>query len=129
MAVLQRKDGRWCVHYKVDGKKRWEYFGRGHEAEEKARARNVELGFGPKAPADAVLFKDVARAYLTAKEQGGQMNENSLLELRIRLTANILPALGNKVATALCDTDLDRYIDTRKKVRRTGAGSWCGESR
>ena len=117
MAVMQRKDGRWCVYYKVDGKKKWEYFGRGPEGEEKARQRDKALGFGEKADPDAVLFSDVARAYVKAKTSGG-MNDNSLRMLKIRLEANILPTLGNLVATSITYDDLDRYVDTRKNSVR-----------
>ena len=117
MAVMQRKDGRWCVYYKIDGKKKWEYFGRNPGAEGKARQRDRELGFGPKVEPGAVLFSDVAKAYVKAKTSGG-MGENSLKMLKIRLEANILPSIGNLVATSITDDDLDRYVETRKKAVR-----------
>lgn len=118
MAVKKLKDGRWAVYYRNDGKLKWEYFGRGPEAEEKARLRNQALGFGPKASAGEPLFEDVAKAYLRHKRAQGQMNENSLAALKLRLSVNILPELGPKVATALNDADLDRYIERRKTAVR-----------
>lgn len=46
MAVKKLKDGRWIVYYRILGQKnKWkkEYFGRGLEAERKARDRHHEI--------------------------------------------------------------------------------------
>jgi len=122
MAVRQLKDGRWIVYYKVrdekTGKLKYprEYFGRGPQAKAAAQKRNDELGL--KKPGTARLagpsFVDLAKAY----SQAGQFNKNSLKHLKIRLAANILPALGNKDAARIGQVDLDRYVQARRGAGR-----------
>jgi len=43
MALRQLKDGRWVCYYRSDGRLKFEYFGRGAEAEAKAWVRQNEL--------------------------------------------------------------------------------------
>ena len=77
MAVRQLKDGRWCCQYRLKvapGEYKWkrEYFGRGAEAEAKARERNEELGLKrrrPVAPDQGPSFGELAEAYAAAGEK------------------------------------------------------------
>jgi site-specific recombinase XerD len=119
MAVTCKKDGRWTVYYRDpagSGKTIFEYFGRGAEAEAAARRRNNELGLRryrkEKPPADpGPMFYELANAYVTNK----QFNDNSRHHLKLRLKANIFPAIGQKKASSLTHADLDRYVKKRTK--------------
>jgi len=117
MAVTCKKDGRWVVYYRdpaASGKTIFEYFGRGAEAEAAAKKRNRELGLRrykkEKPPQDpGPMFYELANAYVINK----QFNDNSRHHLKLRLKANIFPAIGQKKASALTHSDLDRYVKSR----------------
>jgi len=123
MAVYQLKDGRWVVQYRDrgSGKYRREYFGRGLEAEKKARARNKQFDFHytrRKLPDPGPLFSELADAYLTAGR--GWMEASTVRYLYIKLTRVILPELGHVQAGRISDHLLDKYVARRlKKVKRT----------
>ena len=117
MAIRQLKDGRWAVYYRKDGKLKWEYFGRGLHAQAAALKRNEELHLAkrrPPKPRSGPTLAELAKAYLAAKH----FNANSAKCLALRLSANILPALGHRSAVRLTHQDLDRYVEKRlQKVK------------
>ena len=118
MAIRQLPDGRWTVYHRVDGKLRWEYFGRGPDAEQAARVRNESLrllkrprrstGHGP-----TVL--DAMQAYfnalrLTAADKTLQSTEYKIM--------NLLKIIGELAAAGLDHDDLDRYVSVRQNTVR-----------
>lgn len=119
MAVRQLKDGRWICYYRdrTTKQQRREYFGRGPEGEAAARARDKDLPLLKRRPRSAKNkngpdFADCADVYARAKH----FSDNSRKHLDIRLEVNILPILGHKEAIRLNDTDLDRYVATRRSA-------------
>ena len=115
MAVLKLKDGRWIFYHRDGDRIVREYFGRGPDGEAAANRRNVEMGFGDKPiKPGGVAFRDLAKEYLRNKALS--FSANSTKHLQIRLKANILPAIGNKMAIALTDTDMDNYVRRRRKA-------------
>ena len=71
MSVHQTPDGRWFVRFqkgKIPGEpnKTREYFGRGPSGDNKARARNQELGLGRIAAVSGKVFRDLALYYKRA---------------------------------------------------------------
>ncbi|MCB2145990.1 MAG: hypothetical protein KQI81_05900 [Deltaproteobacteria bacterium] len=119
MVVRQRKDGRWIVYYRIpEGKKGVvnEYFGRGPEGKLKALQRDSELGLktrrpsktGPKGP----TFFNLSVLYM--KYRG--FKSRPLEQLKIRLTAIILPRIGHKRAVLLSDDDMDGYVAFRRRT-------------
>ena len=70
MAVTLRADGRWAVYYRVAGKLRWEYFGRGAEAEAAAWKRHDELQIAKTRPPRedyGPAFVELAKAYMLGR--------------------------------------------------------------
>jgi len=113
MAVRQLKDGRWVCYYRQSGKLKFEYFGRGAEAEAKAWARHKELSPQKRRPQRAnfgPLFIDLVEGYLSHRV----FCENSAKHLKTRLRANILPTLGIVHAMSLTDQLLDHYVKSRR---------------
>lgn len=119
MAVTQLADGRWICYYRVrdsDGKSRVrkKYFGRGLDAEGAAYRRNEELALKKRRPVrikTAPKFYELAETYTISRN----FNQNSKKQLHIRLTATILPLLGNKTAAYINDADMDRYVLKRRR--------------
>jgi|GEM_PF-4669952 hypothetical protein len=126
MAVTCKKDGRWVVYYRDpagSGKTIFEYFGRGADAEAKARKRNRELGLRrykkEKTPEDpGPMFYELANAYVINK----QFNDNSRHYLKLRLKANIFPAIGQKKAAALTHADLPACVQSASKAHHKQYG-------
>jgi integrase len=123
MSVHQTTDGRWFVRY-PKGKiteapdRTREYFGRGPEAEVKARERNHELGLGKQALDTSPLFIDLVKAYMAAK--GPVMATASKIALSTKMENIVLPKLGHMRAAQITPAILDRYTASRlKKVKRT----------
>jgi integrase len=115
MAVRQLKDGRWVCYYRHGGKLRFDYFGRGAQAEASAWARHQELNpqkRRPQRPNFGPLFIDLVEGYLSHRV----FSENSATHLKTRLRANILPALGVIHAISLNDQILDNYVKTRRST-------------
>ena len=111
MAVTQLKDGRWVVYYRVAGKIKKEYFGRGLDAKKQADQRNAELQLKNRRPAArGPFFWELAKAYVQHKD----FSPNSRKHLLIRLDANILPYFGDKEAAGLTDADMDGYKSARR---------------
>lgn len=114
MAIRQRKDGRWVVYYRSGGKITEEYFGRGPEAEAAAVKRNDSLNLRPytKGPASSKgpLFEDLAQQYVKNKDFDPYPRKHLL----IRLAANILPFLGDRIAVNITHHDMNRYVEKRR---------------
>ena len=115
MAVTSRKDGRWAVYYKVNGRLKWEYFGAGVEGERAAYKRDAELTQQrrnrKRRPAGPFVL-DLARAYVDGKTD---FNDNSRKCLKYRLESNLLPHFGAITASRLTDSDLVQYVKKRRK--------------
>jgi len=114
MAVTQLKDGRWVCYYRVNGKIKKEYFGRGAQAKRDAYARHDALELQKRRPAaTGPTVAELAMAYLTHQD----FSPNSRKHLLIRLRANLLPFFGGMRASGLTDNDMDDY-----KLKRRGDG-------
>lgn len=119
MSVQQLKDGRWVVRYTdSDGNSKWEYFGRGVTAEQKARKRNEALDLKKRRPrknedATGPLFSELAAEYIINKNF---RNDNSRDLCQLRLSANILPVIGDIHAIRLTFDDIDRYVRARRQT-------------
>lgn len=122
MSVHQLKDGRWVVRYPdPDGKdsnaRKCEYFGRGATAEQKARQRNESLALQKRRPIknedfSGPTFSELAGEYVVNKNF---RNDNSRDLCQLRLSANILPIIGDIQAIRLTFDDLDRYVRLRRQ--------------
>lgn len=119
MALTQLKDGRWMVYYRdpsVHPKyiKR-EYFGRGQEAENRAHARNRELGLrSPKKSrheATGPEFSWLAQAYAEAHRFA---SARARWQHETRMVSKVLPFFGAIPAARITDLDMDRYIAQRR---------------
>ena len=132
MAVVRRKDGRFAVTYPLDGKQKWESFGRGLEAEKLANKRNDELirtgvirGYKKQAQKlKSPRFETLALAYLDAKSL--TLSRSSIDNLFYSLKGVILPRLGNFYANRITAETLRNYAKKRLKDpvnKRTGKNS------
>jgi len=123
VSVHQRKDGRWFVQYRdrETGRLKKESFGRGVDAERRARDRNRELGLRGwqrrTPPEMAPRFVDLAQAYINAKL--GQMSKVSMDNLLWKMQGVILPALGHLRAIRITPAKMDRYVEKRLATPRT----------
>ena len=119
MSVHQLKDGRWIVQYRDGANYKREYFGRGLEAETKARARNDELAPRPykkrTQPKKSPLFEDLANAYLIASRATTEDSTREILQYKLSCT--ILPELGSLYASRITHYRMDQYV-----ARRLDAG-------
>ena len=117
MSVHQLKDGRWFVHYPrghggPDHPNRTrEYFGRGHEAQQAAVARNLELGLGLNRIESGPVFRDLAREYLQAR--GHDLAASTLHDLHCKLDGYLLPLLGDLPGHGITPKILDQYMSSR----------------
>jgi len=104
MSVTLRKDGRWMVTYKIDGKTCWEYFGKGLQGEKKARARDKELKSSgvinsyTRMPAHMTspVFRVLVEEYLSAKVI--ELPKTSIQNMVYKFKSVILPELGDNQA-------------------------------
>jgi integrase len=121
MSVHLLPDGRWVVHYKIEGKLKREYFGRGPEAEKLARERNDALplrSWKRRTPEPGgVWFADLAQAYLDA--MAANLQEDSRRNLIGKLNSVILPQLGKMRAIQVTPERIDTYVKTRLATGRT----------
>jgi integrase len=119
MSVNLRKDGRWMVRYKVDGKTKWEYFTKGIRGEKKAKARHEQLkaqgviGQYKKQPdtVAAPLFQVLATEYLSAKSI--ELSKVSGQNLLYKLKGVILPEIGDIQAMRINSERLRNYVKKR----------------
>lgn len=112
MSVHQLKDGRWFVQYRVDGKIKREYYGRGSGAERQAKNRDVELDSLKhnnilKSPTFAVLTVD----YLSAK--AASIEPSTAKILVYKLQANLLPEFGKTEALKITKERVDQFVQKR----------------
>jgi len=126
MSVHQKKDGRWFVRYreKGTGNLKDEYFGRGIEAERRARARNDELDLRPwvhRTPKQqSPFFVDIVNAYTEAKL--GRMQPSSIKNFVWKMKGVVVPAIGEEFqAIKITPAKLDAYVKKRLSagVKRT----------
>ncbi|MBF0414120.1 MAG: tyrosine-type recombinase/integrase [Desulfamplus sp.] len=120
MAITQKKDGRWCVHYYgPDKRKRFEYFGRGLEAQQKTIERNNELKSQNQireyVKRDIKIlsptFGELANEYIKAKAI--ELPKTSIDNLYYKLTGVILPEIGDIEALRLTHSKIREYIKKR----------------
>jgi len=124
MSVHLLKDGRWIVHYRNPGAPPAfirHYFGRGIEAETKARDFNDSLGFKPRntrtPDRDSKTFSELAQDYLMAR--AGHMERSTLDRLYIKFVRIILPRIGAIDVRRLTPDRIDQYILKRmQSVKR-----------
>jgi len=114
MAVTKLKDGRWICYYRIAGKVKKEYFGRGITGESKAINRNIELGLKRvKSPKMAgPLFWEVAREYFHHRNFQG----HSRICVKSKLKKHINPYFGTMPAIRIDHNDVDRYIRHRRQA-------------
>lgn len=115
MAYTQLKDGRWIAYWLEKGKRKRKYFGRGAEAEERARTFHESLGLAKRRPpqrATGPTFGDLAAAYAEARN----FNQNSLELFLIRMEKIIFPVFQDKPASKITHLDLDNYVRTRRQT-------------
>ena len=120
MAVAQLPDGRWVVYYRrrgEDGKSRIkrEYFGRGLDAETKARQRDSELALLPRRPRPQNLgpsFLKIAKVYFQSHQFASHRAKDQCLN---RLEARVLPHFGPISAIRIDDNSVDEYIRKRRE--------------
>ena len=119
MAVTRLKDGRWVVYYRDASVHprylRREYFGRGLDAEQRAHARNRDLGLSSPRKAgrrtEGLLFAELAREYAAAHQFA---SPRARWQHELRMTSRVLPFFGAIPAARLADSDLDRYTRARR---------------
>ena len=113
MAIGKTKDGRYFVYWRVKGKLKKKYFGRGAEAEAAAAEYDKSRTYAtrrPRAASYGPAFYELAMDYLKAKN----FNENSLKLLDIRLGKSILPHFARLPGIKIKDRDLDNYVKKRR---------------
>jgi integrase len=121
VSVHQKPDGRWFVVHRVNGKQKWESFGRGPEAEAAARLRNTELGLGKVTPPASPTITELATAFMQARE--ADFGQAQTLKWAYKVYNVILPELGHIEAIRLTPHRLDQYIAKRRKTVKK---VWCG---
>ena len=124
MSVGRLPDGRWYVQRQVDGHTRREYFGRGEDAESRARARQDELGLRKWTPTrrhGGISFSVLAQLYMDAG--AARMQDSTFTRLLMRLNASIVPQIGHHPAGAITPEVLDDYVLHRK--RQGCSGTTC----
>lgn len=115
MAYTQLKDGRWIAYWIEEGKQKRKYFGRGPEAEAKARKCHDDLDLLKRRPPNTSYgptFEELAIAYAKAKN----FNQNSLELFFIRMEKTVYPVFKTKPAIKITHLDLDRYVEKRRKT-------------
>lgn len=116
MAVKCLPDGRWAVYYQLDGKKKWEYFGRGELAEVNAKRRDEEIrsekGKHPASTGITIftLLEEYHRRHFV---------EDSTRDSDFyRIDRILVPLMGSLFAESLTTTDLDGYVEKRVAAGR-----------
>ena len=120
MAVHQLKDGRWVIEYRLDGRKKREYFGRGLQAEAAARTRFEQIGvrdYG-QSRVGGPSFSEVCRAYLD--DRMTSLAPSTIDGLLPKIKAVYLPALGSLGAGQVTEARIQAYIQQRlERVKKT----------
>lgn len=128
MAAFQLNDGRWVVQRNVktiNGKKKTtrEYFGRGKEAEFKAKARDQEIKANKVATTivdTGLTFNELALKYQNTKMVPQGMSETDQTATYYKLRKYILPFFGNKKALAISQSLCQEYVEKRSKDKVKG---------
>lgn len=118
MAIAQLPDGRWMVYYRDPsvhpGYIKREYFGRGPDAENQARARDAALTLKKRRPRrsdQGPEIGEIARIYATAHLFA---TPAARTQHEIRMTSRVLPYFGHLPALRIQDDTIDRYISQRR---------------
>ncbi len=119
MSVHKRPDGRWFVVWREAGRQVRRYFGRGLEAE--SRAREFDKGrsraWVRRTPeVNAAAFADLVNAYIAAKS--ASMQPESIKNFEWKMIGVILPEIGHLKAALLTPARLDLYVAKRLKSPR-----------
>ena len=126
MSVHQTTDGRWFVRFQK-GKlpdqpnKTREYFGRGPDAENRAHARNQELGLGKITAGSGKVFRDLAIYYLESRRE--KIEDRSIDTAYSHAVTHLIPFFADTDVMAITEEMLDGYVSNRKRAEwRDGAG-------
>ena len=103
-----------------------EYYGRGDEAEAKARARNLELGFGSARQGSGKTFTTVANYYLSAKN--GKIEDKSVDTAQMHIEVHLSPFFGSIDVNRIDESMLDKYV-TMRRSQKWRAGGGKGEEK
>jgi integrase len=117
MAVKCLKDGRWALYYQLDGKKKWEYFGRGEIARIKAEKRDEQIREerGKLHPALAVTVAQLLNEYHSKHRVEDSTADSDFYRIDRILT----PALGRYYAETLNTDQIDSYVKSRLDAGRS----------
>lgn len=123
MSVHRLPDGRWFVQYRIDKGYRREYFGRGIDAEQKARDRNRAIlaerdpGRLRQTPEEGEKqFWELVNDYVEARR--GSIEPTTLNRMKYKFVKVILPALGEIDVRRLTPEVLDQYVSQRLRENR-----------
>ena len=118
MGVHKLKDGRWICQYRIEGKLKREYFGRGLAAEADAKDRFAQVGRRvyrqDRKTSEGPTFHEVLQSYLIDKQMS--LAPGSLKSLMVRAKANYIPELGDLSASQINRHIIRMYIDKRSKT-------------
>lgn len=117
MAVKQLKDGRCAIYYQLDGKKKWEFFGRGELAQLKAQKRDEQIREekGKLKPSVAITVGQLLNEY-----HSKHVVENSTADSDFyRIDRILKPALGRYFAETLSTDQVDTYVKARLDAGRS----------
>jgi len=124
MSIYTKKDGRITVYYYANGKKEFEYFGRGPEALKSAQLRDLEIKLRKKRGSflvgskSGILFSVLAQEYLNARAI--ELSDTMLDAVTRTLTVFALPEMGDKSLSAISIEDWNR-IEHNLLARNCGA--------
>ncbi len=121
MAIVKRKDGRFAVVYPLNGKQKWESFGKGLDAKKKAHKRNEELkeqglirGYKKQSrQIKTPTFETLALEYMDAKAL--TLTKSSIDNIFYKLKGVILPELGHLPVNRINAERLRKYAKKRLK--------------
>lgn len=116
MAVKQLSDGRWATYYQLDGKKKWEYFGRGEIARLKAEKRDEQIREerGKIKPALAITVSQLLSEYHSKHRVESSTADTDFY----RIDRVLIPALGHHYAETLSSDQIDTYVKDRLDAGR-----------
>jgi integrase len=125
MSVHQTPDGRWFVRFpkgtlpdKPQATR--EYYGRGLDAENRARLRNDELGFGKKIKGSGRSFADLAKYYLESKSD--KIEDRSIDTAFVHITVHLIPFFGPGDIMTLTEEMADHYVTMRRRQKWVAGG-------
>ena len=105
--VHTKKDGRHFCIYPVNGKPKWESFGRGPEALKSAQLRDLEIQrqrlLEPGSKGASPSFLEVAQGYINARHT--ELSPKTRNEILRSLAQYVLPLIGTKPVNQLTMLD------------------------